>query len=216
MIARRRFLIGAGLLAGGAGRLVPGVPGNDDLHFDVARNGSHIGTHVVRFSRQGDVLTVNIDAEFRVGFGPITFFRYHHSGIETWKAGQFVSLHTRTDDNGTQRQVSAVRQANGILIRGSDVPDRLALPDTLPLTHWAIAAMSAPVFNPETGKELAEQARHLGASTVSLADGKQIPATRFALTGEAQITDWYDESRVWAALQAQAKDGSVINYKRIA
>jgi hypothetical protein len=90
----------------------------------------------------------------------------------------------------------------------------MAPAETLPLTHWAIEAMSAPVFNPETGKDLAEQARHLGQATVALADGAKIPATRFSLTGEAQITDFYDSAEVWAALQAEAKDGSMIDYRR--
>jgi hypothetical protein len=214
VIARRCFLIGAGLFAGGAGRLVPGVPGNDDLYFDVFRNGSHIGSHTLRFSRNGDSLVVNIAAEFKVGFGPIVLFRYQHTGVETWQSGRFVSLETQTNDNGTHRQVLARRQADGIAIRATDLPDRVASANSLPLTHWAIEAMSAPVFNPETGKDMAEQARHLGQSTVALADGAKIPATRFALTGEAQIVDYYDDSEVWAALQAQAKDGSVIEYRR--
>jgi hypothetical protein len=214
MIARRSFLIGAGLLAGGAGRLIAGVPGNDDLSFDVFRNGSHIGSHVLRFSRTGDSIVVNIAAEFKVGWGPIVLFRYQHTGVETWQAGRFVSLETQTNDNGTRRQVFAHRQANGIVIRATDVPDRLASADILPLTHWAIAAMSVPVFNPETGKDMAEQARHLGQSTVALADGAKIPATRFALSGEAQIVDFYDSEQVWAALQAKAKDGSMIEYRR--
>jgi hypothetical protein len=214
MIARRGFLIGAGLLAGGAGRVSPGVPGNDDLSFYVFRNGSHIGSHALRFSRNGDTLTVNISAEFKVGFGPIVLFRYQHSGVETWQSGRFISLETQTNDNGTHRQVSARRQADGISIRATGLPDRVASANTLPLTHWAIEAMSAPVFNPETGKEMAEQATHLGQSTVALADGAKIPATRFSLTGEAQITDFYDNAQVWAALQAKAKDGSMIDYRR--
>jgi hypothetical protein len=214
MIARRSFLIGAGLLAGGAGRLIAGVPGNDDLSFDVFRNGSHIGSHVLRFSRTGDSIVVNIAAEFKVGWGPIVLFRYQHTGVETWQAGRFVSLETQTNDNGTRRRVFAHRQANGIVIRATDLPDRLASADILPLTHWAIAAMSVPVFNPETGKDMAEQARHLGQSTVALADGAKIPATRFALSGEAQIVDFYDSEQVWAALQAKAKDGSTIEYRR--
>jgi hypothetical protein len=215
MINRRGFLIGAGVLAGGAWAQAPGVPGDNDLVFDVSRNGSRIGSHKLRFSRSAETLTVTIDAEFRVGFGPITLFRYAHRGVETWQGGRFMRLETTTNHNGTHRSVLASRQAGGVLIRATGAPDRVDSPDTLPLTHWAIEAMSAPVFNPETGENLAEQARHLGPATVQLADGAHIPATRFALTGETSILDYYDNARVWAGLQAKAKDGSSIDYRRV-
>jgi hypothetical protein len=198
-------------IAGG----IPEAPMPDTLKFKVMRNGSEIGTHTLSFSRSAGTLRVMIEAEFRVGFGPIRLFHYSHRGLEQWRDGQFQSLATETNDNGTRRQVRAVRGPDGILIKATGEPDVMAPSGALPLTHWAVAAMHAKLFNPETGKLLQETARPAGVGTVTLVDGTAIPVTGYALAGEAPIKDWYDSSNTWAALDALARDGSRIAYRRI-
>ena len=124
-------------------------------------------------------------------------------------------LETDTNDNGTPYRVRARRVAGGILIQATGLADQMAPENALPLTHWAIAAMDAPLFNPQTGKMLREEAQKRGLSTVRLADGTPIQATGYALAGEAPIEDWYDRQLVWAALNGRGKDGSAIAYRRI-
>ena len=192
-----------------------GVPASDALAFEVSRNGSRIGTHRLDFTCNGSSNTVRIDAAFRVGFSFITLYRYHHSGVEEWRDGRFVSLVTETNDNGTMFRVQAQRQGGGILIRATGLPDQIAPADALPLTHWAVAAMTAPLFNPQTGKMLRETAASQGSGLVRLANGTKIEATRYALAGESPIEDWYDQTNVWAALDGTGKDGSTIKYRRI-
>ena len=210
-----------GVLAGGlalvAARARAAAPAGDGtVVFEARRNGSKIGQHVLRFAHgPGGWLTVRIDAQFRVGFGPITLYRYHHQGVERWQNDQFVSLETSTDDNGTQFDVRARRVGQGVAITATNQPSVLAPAGALPLTHWALAAMSAPLFNPQTGKLLHEVARPRGPGMVTLADGKAIPATGYTLAGEAPIEDWYDRDGFWAALDAVGKDGSAIAYRRI-
>jgi hypothetical protein len=219
----RRLVIGAGLATALAGRAradtgaapAIGVPARDSLVFQVRRNGSPIGTHRLDFTRAGGVTRVRIDAAFRVGFSVITLYRYHHQGEEIWQDGQFRSLETVTNDNGTNFRVLATRQAGGVLIKATGLPDHLAPDDALPLTHWAEAAMTAPLFNPQTGKMLRETAQPRGTGTVRLANGTPIKATGYALAGEAPIEDWYDHDRVWAALDGHGRDGSMITYRRI-
>jgi hypothetical protein len=203
-----------GFFAGGAALALCGIPQCNSLVFDVSRNGSKIGTHRLDFSRSGDALTVRIDAEFRVGFGPITLFRYRHQGVERWDGGTFTSLDTATNENGRLFEVHAKRVTAGIEIRATDRPDQLAPAASLPLTHWALAAMKTPLFNPQTGKMLTETAQLRGTGTVALADGKPIAVTGYKLAGEAPIEDWYDSRGVWAALDATGSDGSSITYRR--
>jgi hypothetical protein len=198
----------------GAAASQAGYPATDSLNFQVSRNGAPIGTHKLEFSRAGRDLTVHIDAAFRVGFGFITFYRYHHVGVERWRDGHFDSLETTTNDNGREFQVLARRTPGGVTIQATGVPDQTVAEDTLPLTHWAMAAMTAPLFNPETGKMLRETARPRGAKMIDLANGTSIKATGFTLKGDAPIEDWYDDSQVWAALDAVGQDGSRISYRR--
>ncbi len=189
------------------------MPGQ--VAFEVIRHGSVIGTHAVRFEVKGRRLLAHIDVNMRVGFGPITFFRYRHQGVEEWEDGVFQSLETRTDNNGEALSVSAKRIDGGVEIHTRDSAPKLAPAGALPLTHWNLACMSAPLFNPQDGMTLTETASFVGHDTVALANGSEVPATRYALKGAAPIDDWYEADRTWTALRAQVKDGSIVTYRRI-
>jgi hypothetical protein len=219
-MGRRAFVLGVPAAAvlppmmAFAGTEKISVPDANTLAFQVSRNGAPIGTHRLDFDRRGRDITVRIGAAFRVGFSFVTLYRYRHDGVEQWRDGAFQSLETETNDNGRVFRVHARRVQSGILIQATGLPDRLAPAEALPLTHWAVAGMAAPLFNPQTGAMLRETAQPRGAGTVALANGRPIAATRFALAGETPIQDWYDESDVWAALDGTAKDGSRIAYRR--
>lgn len=223
MIRRRHILAGAAAMAcvrtaaraSEPGPVTHGVPAGGSLAFRVSRNGCDIGTHTLDFTRKGNAVYVRIEASFRVHFGPITFYRYHHQGVEQWRDGRFVALDTQTDDNGSKFEVHAERGPAGVLIRATGLPDQLAPPGALPLTHWAAADTGARLFNPQDGRLLAETLQGRGPCTVTLADGAKIPATRFALAGAAPIDDYYDGGKLWAALDAVGRDGSRITYRRL-
>jgi hypothetical protein len=219
LLSRRSFgrLVVAGSVIGvrplRAGSLIaPDKP----LSFSVLRNGCEIGHHELRFEQAGDDLVVHIDARMRVGFGPITFFRYHHQGEERWSGGRFMSLVTQTDNNGDALRVEARRVANGIRIEATNQAPLILPGDALPLTHWNVAAMCTRLFNPQDGKPLHEMSKRLGMDVVALGDGKRVEAVRYCLDGKVPIDDWYDKSQVWTALQAKVKDGSTLRYVRSA
>jgi hypothetical protein len=184
------------------------------LSFTVLRNGSEIGRHELRFDAAGDELSVHIEARMHVGFGPITFFRYHHQGVERWRNGQFMSLQTNTDNNGEALRVNARRVVDKIEVAATNLAPQTLPGDALPLTHWNVAGMSRPLFNPQDGKALRDVSRRHGLDKVTLGDGQTVPAVRYSLDGKIPIDDWYDESMVWAALQARVKDGSTLRYVR--
>ena len=45
------------------------------------------------------------------------------------------------------------------------------------------------------------------------ADGTSVRTSRYALRGDAEITDWYADEGDWVALRARAPDGSMIDYR---
>jgi hypothetical protein len=191
----------------------PSVPGKR-LRFTVLRNGCTIGSHDVSFDAAGDDLVVHIDARMRVGFGPITFFRYHHQGEERWSGGRFISLATQTDNNGEALHVLAQRVAEGIRVEATNMAPAILPGDALPLTHWNVAAMTSRLFNPQDGKLLQAVTTRQGMDVVALGDGQQVKAMRYSMNGKLPIDDWYDQSMVWTALQAKVKDGSTLRYVR--
>jgi hypothetical protein len=216
MLDRRSLgglLLGASLVGFRPVRANP-VPPAKALRFRVTRNGCDIGSHEVNFEQAGDDLVVHIDVQMRVGFGPFTFFRYHHQGEERWQAGRFVSLVTQTNNNGAQLQVQARRAGDQIRVEATGLAPQNLPGTALPLTHWNVACMHSRLFNPQDGTVLQEVSMPRGSEMVALGNGSKVEATRYALDGKAPIDDWYDEKQVWTALRAKVKDGSTLVYTR--
>jgi len=213
----RRTLLAAGmaLTAGAATAADDGVPAGGRLAFRVLRKGGEIGSHVLDFTRTDDMVEVRFDVRMAVKFGPITLFRYRHTGIERSQAGRFLSLETQTDNDGEALRVSARREAAGVVVEATNLASRKLPEDARPLTHWNRACMSAPLFNPQDGKVMKLAAAPRGEEAVALANGSTVTATHYTLTGEATLDEWYDAASIWAALRATAADGSIIDYRRL-
>jgi hypothetical protein len=190
----RRALLGAGIVLAATG--ADCVPPDGRLVFRVARNDRDIGSHVLDFSVSGDIVETRIDVRLAVKFGPITLFRYHHSGIERSQGGAFVSLETQTDNDGEALTVSARRDGGAVVVAATGLARQTFAADARPLTHWNRACMVAPLFNPQNGKPL-----------------------RYTVTPrgrDATLDEWYsDDAGVWTKLRAVAEDGSIIDYRRV-
>jgi len=218
MLSRRNFtLAGAMLVAGGAIEKPASamtVPPPGLLRFDVLRNASRIGEHVVRLTQSGNTLRADISVEMAVGIGPITVFRYTHSVREEWHDGRFRWMESKTNDNGTQHHVIAERSADGVPVRVGGSGAAVLPAGTIPLTHWNLECMRSPLFNPQTGLPLNMSVRRRALETVELGGGRVLRAQRYSLVGETTMDTWYDDAEVWTALQSAGRDGSMISYRR--
>lgn len=195
----RRTMLAAGLalplLATGA-RAAPRA-----LAFTVLRNGTKIGEHHVTFTTDGDRLTATADALMTVRLGPVPVFKYRHHAVETRVGGAFVSLVTATDSNGKRERVSAEKR--GGVIRIDCTAGAVTAPAVAnPITHWNQQVFGSPLFNPQTGKLLAATAR-------------KVAPNHWAIRGEAEIDDFYDEAGAWLALTGKLQDGSRVEYRRV-
>jgi hypothetical protein len=195
-----------------------GIPADGKLAFQVWRQGNHIGEHALTFTQDGDDLTVQIDVHIVVKIGPVPVARYTHNCREHWSAGQFQSLDAVSHSlPGHQQHTTAKRTADGIYIEpAGGASPYTTTADTLPMSHWNRQDMRAPLFNPQDGKILKETSRiPKGEEMIKLADGTMIKATRYAITGDAAVDDWYDANNVWTALHGRVVDGSYIDYLRL-
>lgn len=212
----RRVLVAAGVAAAAApAARAETLRPDGRLVFSVARNGRIIGRHSLVFSGGPQDFSVAIAAMFKVGLGPLTLFDYRHQATETWRGGQFAAFQSHTLTNGKREQVSAVRRPGGLAVQTLTGSHDLA-PEAMPLTHWSQRAFEGPLFNPQTGALMRETVSRAAEQMLEVSGGRSVRAIRFALTGEAEITDWYDETGVWTALRAKAQDGSFVDYRRIA
>jgi hypothetical protein len=219
-LGRRSLLrgtVGLALIAGqtvpaGAAATIPGVPPSGRLDFQVSRNGSQIGTHVLTFHPAGSALTVHIAADFSVGLGPLTFYRYTLRVTEHWQNGQLVAAVSAADNNGTQEGMSAQRQGNALAVKGSKSGHYEAPPGSILATHWNRAELDGPMINPENGELMRFSIAERGTEPVPVGEAS-IEATHYALTGPATIDLWYSGQSVWSALKAVATDNSMIDYR---
>lgn len=196
----RRLLLAGGLILPAVPRVALAAPSRN-LSFAVFRNGAHIGEHHINFTGDAGSVTATTEAVMTVKIGPVPVFKYHHHAVETRKDGLFASLETATTTNGKAEHVEAERTGGGVRV---DCPSGKALlaADVNPLTHWNAKIFDGPVFNPQTGKLL------------KVRFAKEAP-NRWAIHGEVEMEDSYDDAGAWLAAKAKADDGSTIEYRRI-
>jgi Domain of unknown function (DUF6134) len=194
---------------------LPGMPSGNTLRFRLFREGSVIGVHELRFERQRDGLTIAIDVDIAVRFGPIVLYRYKLSGSETWRGGECVAASSRTNDDGKQFSMRVHRDSRGLAVEGTGIQPYLAPADALVASHWNPNELHCPWINLQSGALLQPRVAALGPDPVLLANGSRIPATCFRITGPARMRLWYTPASVWTGLLFHARDQSVVRYERV-
>jgi hypothetical protein len=221
MIGRRSLCLGvpglslAGVALARAAAASPlPVPSSHELAFHLIRHDDNIGTHTIRFDQQGSTLTVHIDVEVLVKFGPIPLVRYSHHNVEVWHDNRLDQLDANTDKNGTKLSMWARRQENGLQVSGTAAPAYIAPEDALPTTYWIKRLLTSPMIGTQDGMLVRPVVRDLGSNPAPGSTGS-IPATRYSLRGDLALDLWYDQTQTWAGMEFSVADGSVIHYERL-
>jgi hypothetical protein len=180
--------------------------------FEVLRNGERIGHHRVTIRQYGDETQVSIDIQLRVAFGPLTLYRYIHEAEEVWRGDRLMRLRSTTDNDGTAESLEAVADADGLAVAGSRFTGRLP-PETMPTSYWrSDFAYRRPIMDSQNGRVLDLETRAQGVDTASL-QRDEIPVRGYRLTGDIDLTLWYDRAGRWIRAAFPAKDGSRIDYR---
>ena len=209
----RRLILG-GLIAGSALYAHTAFAAPARLLFHVFRKGTKLGEHRMSFSVSGDAVAVETDVAMTVKLGPVTVLTYTHHASEHWRGGRIESLETRTVANGNAQHLSARRTGDSVIVDGSKLGHAVLPAAAAPMTHWNADAMHAPLFNPQDGKLARVSLAHSRGSYAL--PNTQTPATsKIVVTGEAELTDWYDATGAWLALRGKVKDGSFVDYVRV-
>jgi hypothetical protein len=198
LIARRELLLG------GVGLIVPGaamaaLPSR--LQFQVFRNGTRVGEHLIVFSGDEKARTATTNVAMTVKVGPVPVYKYRHEAVEKWVDGKWVSVDCTTNGNGKITRASARQMGSHVQITGPAGPVR-GPANAVPLSHWNQANFGRPLFNQQEGKMLKVTAT-------------QVKPGHWQIRGEAEIDDFYDAQGNWLALRGKLEDGSRMEYKRV-
>lgn len=187
------------------------------ISFEVLRGDSRMGTHTIRFERDGDRLVATTEIDLRVSFGPITFFRYEHDAREVWTGDRLVSFMSETLKDGNDLTVEAERDGDTLDVEGTTYEEEaisLTHPASLALSsHWRGYDPSASViFNTETGEEMPVEIEELGTETLTVM-GREIEATHIRLSGTLTVDLWYGPDGEWVKCSFEAR-GETVTYVR--
>ena len=198
------------------GRLPPSfstersVPESGVIRFDVLRQGSEFGTHVLRFEQDDDAIRVTTDVDLKVSFGPFVPFRYQLDVEEVWRGGRLESLSGTTIDNGDEYTVEATREGDVIRVDGTKFSG--TVPFDTPTTGWWNAALldDAELISTEDGALTPIRVENLGRETIEARFGS-LEATRFRIESSLTLDLWYDDEGHWVKCAFEAR-GQKIEY----
>ena len=221
-LERRAFLAG-----GAAGLALPwlgpasaraalsGVPSDGKVAFKVLRKGAHIGEHSLTFSQDGETLTVTTEVRITVHIGPVPVYHHTQHIVEHWRGDRFQAMESTTSSNVSHETVTARRTADGVRVEPSGGAAFTAPAETAPLTHWNRFAYQGQLFDPQGGKLLKMTLAARADDMIPIADGSMIKVTRWSVTGDGVMDDFYDAGGVWAGLHVKVRDGSRVEYLRL-
>ncbi|MEY2758801.1 MAG: hypothetical protein RIR33_2579 [Pseudomonadota bacterium] len=180
------------------------------LEFDVLRDGGKFGTHILKFDREGDTLTVDTDVELRVTLGPITLFEHLHDVTEKYSANRLVWIGSRTKTGGKWKTLSVEAVEGGFNVKGEKFKGLLTSP-LIPSTHWNEDQMRQGfLFSTETGEKLPMKVTDRGIEKIK-AGGRMIDARRYDVDSDLDASFWYDAQGRWVKTAFEAQ-GSKIEY----
>lgn len=183
----------------------------DEIYFDVFRNGSEFGHHIVRFEADeaGDIAAI-IDVDLRAGLGPVTLFRYALDVRETWRDGHVLALKGKVNNDGERESVTARRTGASLEVDGTEFRGDLPV-SIIPASHWNIWQTQADrILSTESGEVIEVDVKPLGRELIE-AGGQTIEARKFLMDSDIDVTLWYDDQDRWVKLSFETR-GQDIDY----
>ena len=183
--------------------LLPAAAGAEIRRYDfeVRRDGSPIGSHVVVVEKQAQETLVRVALDLAVTFGPITLYRYKHRSTERWLDGRLAAVDAETDDDGTKLWLRARAEGGRIVVDGPD--GRQEGPaGTIPSSYWNPGLRTADAWIETHWGVLAPvKVTREAPVAVRLPGGVEVRAIPHRITSEkAEVTPLYTEEGQWVGL----------------
>lgn len=181
--------------------------------FEIFRNGTSIGRHVMTYQREGDLLKVSINIDIKVTLaGLVTLFRYEHRNEETWRGDRLVALVSSSNNDGDAEFVRGREEGDNFLLESTSGARKLP-GSIVSTTYWnPLITQRSVLLNSGDGTLMKVQVVRHGEEPVE-AGGTTIRASRYEFIGDLNAQLWYDATGRWVASRFKGKDGSTIDYR---
>ena len=183
------------------------------LTFDIYREATEIGTHHVKFRRDGDEVVVESQSKIAIKLLFLTAYSFDYASTARWRGDQLLQLKVRVDDNGAKLAFESMRDQTGVYRTMLGGEETLTPAPLFPTNHWNKAALGqARLLNTLTG----------GVDTVTISSPKVEPiktekgiinANRYDLSGGVETTLWYDRDGRWVGMRFIGRDGTPVEYR---
>ena len=171
------------------------------IEFDIYRNKTHAGSHVLSFKRSEKNLSVESKVEFKIEELGITFYEYKSESIELYEDNKLIKFNSKTNQNGKSKYVNIEFRNNKYHIDGSSY--KAAVPtDHFIGTWWNHSIVGAKAqISVTSGRIIKQKVKFLGEEIIEL-DGKNINTLRYKFFSsdkklskdkKLDIDIWYDE-----------------------
>ena len=200
--------VSATAIAGPAGA-EPFVPADNQLVFDVIRNGKPIGDQRLIFQRDGARLLVRNTIKIVVRFVIIPVYRYEESTRTVWLGERLENHSAEVDDNGSVVRLSITDGPDGLLVDGPE--GRAALPRGLKVGgFWKrdLVNENALIDSTEGTLNLYSVAPRV-RKTIEIG-GRWIAAWRYTFRGDVEAAVWYYDSGRLLRIKRVVRDGSTV------
>jgi hypothetical protein len=203
----------AGGLACAASALVPAAARADEAfrRFVILRDGSDIGRHDLRLTREGDDLLLAVDVEIVVRVLGIAAYRYTMRNREVWRGGLLQSVDSRVNDDGRSKTVRVTRAGDALTV-ASDFYDGPAPGDAATTTYFTTDFLKrAAWISTDSGEVYAMDVAAAGRAPVETAAGPVDAARWRARNGtDFDVTLSYDDRGEWASVAFDASGAPAV------
>ena len=174
---------------------------NHETHGD-------IGTHVLNFSCDGDMLVVETDVDVKVKILFITAYERRARYREVWQDDRLIAYEATTDDNGDLYETTAKIDGDEMIVDGVDAAVRVPL-DTVSSHPWNVKAVERPlIFGQRDGRLRKVEVEPAGWETLKIA-GQKRDARKYIVRGDLERELFYDADGVWLQWRLE-RDGKTV------
>jgi hypothetical protein len=191
-----------------------GVPAAQALVFDIVRGESVIGQHRIRFDRDNDRLTVDIDVAVKVDVLLVTVYRFTHRAREVWENGRLVAMTAQTDDDGTSHVLETTLRDGVFAVAHNGVASQVPA-GLVPTSLWNPATIRQTVLlGSLRGDALPTTVTPLGRSAIDTPSGP-VMADGYLIDAQPDFKRrvWYSDAGLLVAVRLEGRDGSEIVYR---